>query len=159
MKILPLSQGMNAVVDDDDFLRFGCFKWSASRRKHTYYAMRNGHRKEGRYMKRIYLHREIMGNPKNKLVDHKDQNGLNCAKNNLRLCSRSQNAMNTRSISSANKSGHRGVYWSRAAGKWAVQINIHKKPTYLGLFSRLTDAVERYRSANKKYFGSFGGNF
>lgn len=42
---------------------------------------------------------------------------------------------------SNNKSGFVGVAWHKAASKWAAEIKIFSKKTYLGLFSNLEDAV------------------
>lgn len=56
----------------------------------------------------INLHRLLIDAPDDSLVDHKNGDTLDNRKSNLRLCNKSQNAMNT-GIRSTNTSGCTGV--------------------------------------------------
>ena len=73
---------------------------------------------------------------------------------NLRLATRSQNqANNGRSL--RNRSGRKGVGWNANAGKWQVQIGVHGKVFYLGLFDNIEAASNAYAKAATRFFGEF----
>jgi hypothetical protein len=93
---VPLTQGYYAAVDAADFQRVNRYKWCLSRSGHQLYAQR---RTGGRT---IRMHQFIMNPPKGRVVDHVDGNGLNNRRENLRICTRQQNAWNCR----RRKQGH-----------------------------------------------------
>jgi hypothetical protein len=87
VRYLPLSQGKVAVIDADDFDRVGHFKWSYKESGKTGYAVRCvGGRKNP---KRLWLHQVILGIP---YVDHRDGDGLNNCRYNLRPSDSESNA-------------------------------------------------------------------
>ena len=92
---------------------------------------------------------------KNKEVDHKDGNSLNNKVNNLRESTLAQNKHN-RKISKNNTSGHKGVYWNKASGKWMVRINANGKSYYFGTYVNKEDAIKVAIAARKKLHGEFG---
>jgi hypothetical protein len=93
-----------------------------------------------------YLHRELLRNPRNKDIDHKDGNKLNNSRANLRACSKSQNGSNRR-IHHTNNSGYKGVC-RHSSGKWQATIGANGRYTYLGLFDTPAEAaVARDREA------------
>jgi hypothetical protein len=160
MKLIPLTQGQFAKVDDEDFTRFQVFKWHAAWRKHTkdFCAARNSPRDKNGNQKTILLHREVVGVTDSKImVDHKNHNSLDCQRNNLRACTNAQNVQNRSGLSSNNTSGFRGVYWNASRGKWWSKIVVCRKSIFLGRFSIKEEAVIAYAAANKKFFGEFGG--
>lgn len=92
-----------AIVDDDDFDRLNKFKWSikTSKKEKVLYAKRFII-KDGKYTTQL-MHREIMGAKKGEEVDHKDHDGLNNRKSNLRLCSFKENRRNRRQEKSSQE--------------------------------------------------------
>ncbi len=108
MKEILLTQNQVALVDDEDYENLSMYRWYAVKQKHRFYTVRSTPR-PNRY--RIYLHHEILkGKPESGFeVDHIDGNGLNNQKNNLRIVTRSQNAMNQRPT--IGSSGFKGIYW------------------------------------------------
>lgn len=105
--------------------------------------------------KKIYMHRELMGVTDRKLqVDHKDHNGLNNTRENLRVCERTQNLGNAR-ISVRNTSGHKGVTWYKDYGMWMAQISCKGKRTCIGYFKSKEVAAEAYRREAERLFGEY----
>ena len=154
-KKIPLTQGQFAIVDDEDFDKFSVFEWHAFWNKHTnsFYAQRNIP-KNGRQTS-SYLHREIMGNPPGKMVDHKNNNTLDCQRSNLRSCTKSQNQMNRKGPQRNSSSLVRGVFFNKHSGKWVVRIGKDGKKSYFGSFSSITKATETSECARKQLFGEF----
>lgn len=87
-----------------------------------------------------------------KLIDHKDGNGLNNAWENLREATHQQNAFNKRP-SSRNTSGIVGV--SPAGDKWQADIGINGRIIHLGQFECKADAAAERCRAERHYFGDF----
>jgi hypothetical protein len=98
----------------------------------------------------IKLHRFVTNAPEDKVVDHRDGNGLNNTRNNLRVCTQAENLQN-RNKYSTNKSGHKGVAWYKPYGKWRATIGIKGKQKHLGYFDNIEDAIEARRVAEEKY--------
>jgi hypothetical protein len=73
---------------------------------------------------------------------------------NLRAATRSQNRANM-GIQGNNTSGHRGVYWSSARGKWVAMIGFKGRRRTLGRFEDLESAATLYESTAKELFGAF----
>ncbi len=146
MKLIPLTKGMSAIVDDCDYESVIKFKWrSHSGHKDNYYAI------AGKSPTSILMHHLIIGVG---LVDHKDGNGLNNQRTNLRPASKSQNAANC-GVNSKNTSGFKGVTWSKEKRKWATRIRVNLKRWHLGYFKSLHDAAKAYDRAAIKFFGEF----
>ena len=149
-KEIQLTQGKVAIVDDEDFERINQWKWYYG----GGYAGRNKKRTKG-IPRGLSLHCFIMGKPSDGLeVDHIDGNKLNNQKSNLRIATRSQNAMNV-GITKRNKSGYKGVSWHKCSNKWEVRIRINGKKLHLGLFINKEDAAKAYNDAAKLHHGEF----
>lgn len=151
MREIELSQGLVALVDDEDYLWLSQWKWTASRSTNTWYVLRKTPRPE---RKVIYIHRQIMEAPDGLEVDHRNENGLDNQRSNLRLATHSQNKQN-RGPQKNNTSGHKGVTWDKQNQRWRAQIKIGSKVRYLGLFDSPEDAGEAYRSAALENQGDF----
>jgi hypothetical protein len=160
MKIIPLTRGQSTKVDDDDFERFGGFKWYAdySKAMNGFYAKRMSSYDEDGKQKSIRLHRVIMNVVDPKIqVDHKNHDTLDNQKENLRLATWSQNMMNRTGPQKNSTSGMRGVYWHSRDKNWFSKIKVNGKQIHLGYYSDKESAVAAYASAHKEHFGEFGG--
>ena len=158
MPKIPLTQGQFALVDDEDFKRFNNFKWCAKWEKNTKsYHARRGVQMENKKVKTLALHREILGvtDPRLK-VDHKNHDTLDNRRDNLRVCTTSQNAMNRKGARSNSFTRLRGVTKNRR--RFMARISLNGKDLYLGTFSTATEASAADAAANRRYFGEFGGN-
>lgn len=89
-------------------------------------------------------------------IDHiKGKESRNDArKNNLRVCSRSENGMN-RSLQSNNKSNYTGVYYDKNIGKYKTYITVNQKQIYLGIYTDIDKAVEIRKQEEEKYFREY----
>ena len=112
MAKIELTQGKFASFDDEDAATILQHKWHAVRGGHTFYAAT----KVGG--KRVLLHRMLMnleiGDPM--MVDHKDGDGLNNKRTNLRVVDALLNQRN-RKANSNNSSGVHGVIFRENHGK------------------------------------------
>lgn len=153
MKEIQLTQGKVALVDDEDFEYLNQFKWCAQQEGHTFYAARQSPR-INKKSKTIRMHRAIMNPPNNMHIDHKDHNGLNNCRSNLRICYQRENQINVNRRSD-NTSGYKGVCWHNGAQKWASRIKVNGKDIHLGVFTDIKDAALAYNKAAVKFFGEF----
>jgi hypothetical protein len=154
MKKIKLTQNKYALVDDEDYEYLNQWKWSIHKKKNTFYVIRNIPTKMKKVRKFALIHRLIMNPPDDKVIDHKDGDGLNNQKSNLRICTQSQNNGNSK-IRKDNTSGIKGVSWHKAGKKWGASISKSKKRIFLGLFSNIDDAKNVYEKEAKEYFGKF----
>lgn len=137
---------MFAMIDDEDFESVSKHKWWASKGRNTWYAMATVKKKL------VRLHQFLM--PGKRWRDHRDGNGLNNQRENLRRCSPVQNEGNSK-MKRTNTSGVKGVWWSKHRRKWAACICINYKTVHLGAFEDKEIAAQAYRSAAIKRFGEF----
>lgn len=73
---------------------------------------------------------------------------------NLREATKSQNQYN-QGKHADNTSGHKGVCWDKAHGKWKAQISINGKNKYIGIFTDINDAAAAYAAAAERLHGDF----
>lgn len=145
MRQIPLTQGKYALVDDDDFDWLNQWKWSFSG---TRYAWR------GKGVNRILMHRLILNPAQGFFTDHKNGNGLDNRKSNLRIASLSQNQWNY-SIPKSNTSGFKGVSWYKKTKRWQAQIKKYSKSIHIGYFKTRIQAAKAYNLKAKELFGEF----
>lgn len=156
-RLIALSQGQHAVVDDGDYDWLSKWKWCASKGRHCYYAVRA--EKTGDKYTFIYMHRVINGTPLGKSTDHIDGDGLNNTRANLRTATGQQNAANMRRHRDGS-SRFKGVSRNPDPGPlnpkpWIAHIGINGKASHLGTFLTEEEAVEAYTNAAKEAFGEF----
>ena len=104
--------------------------------------------------KKVYLHRVVTDAKPNETVDHRNHNGIDNQKHNLRKCTRSQNSANM-SVRCDNSSGHTGVWFDKSRNKWCAQITANKKRIDLGRFDDFETAVSTRIRAENEHFKEF----
>lgn len=142
---VPLSRGLHALVSLEDADRVLAHKWSAVWNGWSYYARRYD---RGR---NVYLHRFILEAPAGMQVDHKDGDGLNCQRANLRLASSTQNGQNR---SRRKASAFKGVT-SRGKLGYQARITVNGESVSVGYFATAGDAALAYDRAAREHFGEF----
>lgn len=154
MKKILLTQGQIALVDDEDFDFINQWKWyyEKKNRNNTGYAIRtvkiNGKRK------RLYMHRVLLKAPDGMEVDHKNMNGIDNRKENIRVCTCLENKRHY-SVRRDNRTGIKGVSWDKRRQKYRVQISIKGKRLWLGTYNSLSDATTIYNEAARQYYKEF----
>tara|TARA_Y100000296_G_scaffold73049_1_gene90117 strand:+ start:393 stop:1019 length:627 start_codon:yes stop_codon:yes gene_type:complete len=184
---------MYSIVDDEDYkrvlealrrykkdgsLRKGSGKWYAHRVTEAagYYAVTGDRRRS--------IHREVMGDPEGMDIDHINGDTLDNRKENLRICTRSQNSR-YKKLRCDSASGFKGVweqkkpnrkkYVSKKTGKTTYHESMpskrfqayiglgpdhkyengHTKKRNLGYFATAEEAARIYDEAAKELFGEF----
>jgi len=155
MKKIPLTQGQVARVDDADYEWLKQYKWCAHKIGHTFYAER-GITISPYKQKMIRMHRVILDAPDGTQVDHKNTDGLDNRRSNLRFCTHSENCRNQR-INRKNKSGFKGVSFSKrnAQNPWLVLIQVNSKRIHVGYYQTAEMAAAAYDLAALKHYGEF----
>jgi hypothetical protein len=153
MKEIRLPNNMVAIVDDEDYEHFNQWKWHAQKNGSTYYAVRTKWltKKKGTTVR---MHREIMAANGSVVVDHIDHNGLNNQKNNLRLCTKSENGGN-RLKRMARSSKYLGVHFCNTRKLWVAQIQHQNKAYSAGIHKTEIDAAIAYNIKAKLLHGDF----
>jgi len=146
---LLANRPVEILVDVADFDRVARYGWTVRNGRNTFYVIRC----EWRSNKQIRLHREILNAKQGQLVDHKNLNGLDNRRSNLRFCSHSENLYNTK-IQRNNTSGYKGVIQYRP-GRWRATIKVNGKPTHLGCFLSPHEAHEARKAAALHVYGEF----
>ena len=148
MRLILLTQGAHAVVDDVDYDRLSRFKWKLIKDGDRRYA----YREDGKTL--IGMHQDILGVKQGVLIDHRNGDGLNNTRSNLRYATRSQNQANsTRRKSSNASSRYKGV--SLDPARWIARIKVGRKPIYVGAFLTEEAAARAYDAAAREHFREF----
>jgi len=148
MKKIELTKGKYAIVDDEVFDEVSKLKWHYCKG----YAQRseriNGKRSN------VSMHRYILGANTGDIVDHKDLDGTNNQKSNLRFCTKGQNSENRIKIKSKTTSKYKGVFWNSANKKWISTVKKHSK-CYSKIFNNERNAAIWYDETARELFGEF----
>ena len=98
------------------------------------------------------MHRMLVDASPGQEVDHKDNDGLNNRRRNLRPCAHRENMAN-QVVTRRNKLGVKGVV--ARCGKFVASIEVNRKTIHLGTFNTLEEAAAAYRGAARLLHGEF----
>src|ERR1035437_2966350 len=101
MKYIELTRGKQAIVDDEDLEKVCNINWTA---QETNYCGSNRFVASNNRFGKLYMHRLIMGQPKEMYVDHINGDGLDNRKENLRVCTVKENSKNRQTMARNNTS-------------------------------------------------------
>ena len=153
-RLIPLTQGQNAIVDTEDFEWLSQWNWFAYWDKTIkgFYARRRGTPENGKF-KMIAMHAEIIKCPRGKIPDHKNRDTLDNRKENLRIATHAQNAQN--STKKRSNCGYRGVFYDKKWNKWKVYISFKNKKVWVGQFDSAEEAARAFDRMAIKLHGDF----
>jgi hypothetical protein len=153
---VPLPRGLFAIVDEADGAAVGQFNWRPRKPtpRTTTYAITGRAAKGNGY---TMLHQFLWshwGLPDAPEIDHKNANGLDCRRENLRAASHAENQQNV-PMRATNTSGFKGVSFHRLTGKWQAEIQAFGRRRNIGLFESAAEAASAYTAAARELHGEF----
>lgn len=155
-KEIQLQGSMVAIVDDDDYERLSANRWHAYR-KHLHLSWYVQGNRGGPFAWQD-MHRVVLSAPKGMMVDHKNGDGLDCRKENLRFATNRQNQLNSKPRVN-NTSGYKGVMRQRRADGFTWIACVKDKETterhHLGTFPTAEAAARAYDAKVKEWHGEF----
>lgn len=153
-------KNVSVLVDDEDIPLISKYRWYVASVKYRgkqikqYVQARGISPLEPEIVK---IHRVIMNvTDSKKLIDHKNGNGLDNRKENLRICSASENAANRKITTVHNRIKHskfKGV--TKLNGKWRAYITLNHSSIHLGFFATAEEAAAAYNKAAVILHGEF----
>lgn len=152
MKTILLTQGKFALVDDEDYESLLQFNWCAAKTGRRVYAVTRVRGVGGKWTT-LSMHRFLL--PDSKEVDHRNGDGLDNRRKNIRAATGQENQRGFKRKKIGASSQFRGVHWHKGGNKWQALIKISEKRSHLGLFVDEEDAARAYDAAAKKFFGEF----
>lgn len=142
------------LIDAEDFEKISNFKWHVNyNKKNNYYIQANIYVNGKRTTKS--LHKIIMGDFKDKIIDHINGNTLDCRKENMRFVTNQENSFNQKVSKNKKSSKHKGIYHNKKLNNWKVLIKYNYKNIYIGVFDTEQKAVNAYNEKAKELFGEY----
>jgi hypothetical protein len=147
---IKLTHGKYAIVDVEDYEKLAQDDWHLwESGSYNQYAIRY---EKGESLK---MHREIMNAPVGLVVDHKNGDGLDNRKENLRITTQAQNQYNRKKYKGKTTSQYKGVHLKSGRKTYTAKIGVGGKSIFLGSFENEIDAAKAYDEAAKKYHGEY----
>lgn len=146
---VSLNHGLESVIDAADAPLVSGRRWYAEQKRARITYARSAEWIGGK-AKMIGLHNLIIGAAQ--CVDHRNGDGLDNRRANLRAATFADNARNAR-LRKDSTSGFKGV--KRAGSRWYAQIRIKAKRLHLGSFATPEEAHAAYCRAATQHFGDF----
>lgn len=146
---VPLTKGAFAVVDSADVPELSEHNWKLV-------TFKGGSTYEGRTTRSglVLMHRQLMSSADGLEVDHRDTDGLNNRRGNLRVATSSQNKCNQRT-SSLNTSGFKGVCWCKQVGAWKARVQLNGRQYHAGFHSTPEAAYAARCALAERLHGEF----
>jgi len=147
---IKLRCGNIAIMDEVDiplFERWTWRSWRSISSSGTLYLVRSS------MADRFMFHREILNALNGICIDHKNRNGLDNRRDNLRTATLQQNNFNRVYLRKSN-SGFRGVT-RHSCGKWQAGVKLRGRSFHLGLYDDPAIAAAAYDKKAVELFGDF----
>lgn len=139
---IPLTRGLFTIIDPADLQIISSRSWQACIRRDgkTWYAVSDG----------VRMHRLLLGAKEDDIVDHRDGNGWNNRRTNLRTGTFSLNCVNRQTTPGDYL---RGV--SRKGCLYQARIKVAGKMKSLGCFQTELEAHEAYLHKAREMYGDW----
>lgn len=137
--------GKVTIVDDVDF------EWL---NKYTWNVVDGYARATVDGVSDTFMHMILITRTNGQQIDHINRNRLDNRRENLRLCTRSENQYNI-GLRKDNRSGARGVYYHIRDKRWIAKTKVQGERIHIGSFKTKEDAVIAYNEFVKKHHKEF----
>lgn len=144
---ISLPCGRITLIDDEDAGALSGRRWYSDVRKTTVYVRG---RTPGQSKGGVYLHQIITDSEK---TDHKNGNGLDNRRSNLRACTQAQNCLNVGKKRAYKR--FKGVYFDSRRNKWWAQLYIGRCAFFGGYHDTEELAAKAYDALAIKHHGEF----
>lgn len=143
------------LIDDSDFFKVSQLKWHLLYDKciNGFYIITTLYTDNKK--RTVYLHRFVMGCPKDKIIDHINHNTLDNRRCNLRICTKLENNKNVSIRKNKITSKLKGIYFKKADNKYVAQIGYNKNKIHIGYFKTEKEAYEAYNNKALELFGEY----
>lgn len=135
-------------IDGEDFDKIKDYTWGISKHDNILYAYT---KIEGKF---VHMHRLLLDFPKSP-VDHKNGVSLDNRRENLRICTTSENGMNQKKQKRKTSSIYKGVYFHKQRQKFTARIKLKQRTIHIGDFENEHDAGKAYNKKAVELFGEF----
>lgn len=158
-KEIPLTQGKVALVDSRDYADVSRFKWYAFKGKSGHWYARRRlclfERGDSSHST-VSMHRAILNAPQCEMIDHRDGDGLNNTRQNIRACTRTQNGANQRPRK-GKRVKFKGVSFNHKHPRntFIASITSQGRHYSLGVFSTAEAAARAYDAKAFELWGEF----
>lgn len=149
---IKVSKNDYATIDAEDAVLVRSYTWWLLTKAGLKYAYTQK-RINGKQVT-ILLHRLVMSADPSVRIDHRDRDGLNCQKSNLRVATQSQNMANA-SKHWDGSSDYIGVCWDKSKNRWLAHLGVRGRFLNLGRFRTAIEAAKVRDAAALVYFGEF----
>lgn len=139
---IKITKKYNALVDLE-YAYLKKYRWRVCKIGNTYYALRKAYGKHFSWN----MSWDVLGRPEDGLVvDHRNGEGLDNRKSNLRFVTQRQNSQNRHQEMTSKYPGVK-----RSGKKWVAAITVDKKYIYLGTYADQESAFDAYKRANEAF--------
>ena len=149
MRLIPLTKGQSAIVDDQDYADLSQFKWYAhwDHGTNAFYAQRGVKLPNGKWTVEL-MHRRILGlkHGDKRQGDHIYHQTLDNRRCMIRIVTKSQNQH--------NQQNRKGYYFDKKSRKYRAEIRVNGALQRLGRYKTPAEAKAIYLVAKAIYHPS-----
>lgn len=156
IKISSKGKVFEVLFDEEDRALVEAHRWCVAHAGRSKYAV-TSIKTLGGVWRMARMHKMIAGTPEGLDTDHRNGNGLDNRRRNLRVCSRADNIRNQR-LHASSSTGFRGVtrkVLPSGSVRFRAHIRVLGVQRHLGYFATAEAASRAYDAAADSAFGEF----